>query len=1074
MNLVVAVMIAGAQAAQAGGEPRATRDLASDSVLVAHARRYPDATRDAVRALFAAAARSGAPHSIAPLDSAERLAAAYDVAWNDSFLTRRVVRFRALPAARRRVSVSAESLRVAGNAALATRGVAAATRAWRESLRRFESLDDSVGMAAAIGNLGTGFFLAQEFDSADVYLARSLALAERVGDVRTAGNALGMLANVSRERGDLRRASELYARAAALRERAGDERGLAADRQNLGLVAQEMGDGSAARRAFEAALASNRRGGRPGDVATNLVNLGNLSTEEGDYETADRRYREALEAFRRLGNQADVAFVLHNLGLLAMRRGDYPSAVAALADGVAIYRRIGPVVDEIAVRRDLATALAARGNPEGARRELQRAESLATRHGHSSPPQLMATLALARADLEIEFNRLAEAERLYARAERLARAAGDEGTRAAAQQGAGTVMLIREAYPRAHAALQLALRMQERRADSRAAATSRMLIAHAHEQQGDTAAARRILVQALDTLRALGDVAGEARALGAMAQLELRAGLSLTAESLYQRGLDRLGTRAAPGVAWPLHAGLARALRSRGALAESAAQLRAAVDQIERTSATLTMEERRSAFWADKWDVFVELALVESANDRPHAAFFAAERLKARQMLEMLARGRITPVSNASGALAAREQDVRRRIAELTRQVEALPSRVAAMRGPSSAESNPGVALEALGRAQETYGELMLEMRQGHPAYSALIGPGGTTARDVTSALAPDEALLEYVVGDSTTIVFVVTADSVVAVDLNVDHAELAALVDFTRAALGSSAQGAAQKAWRAPMRRLYGYLIAPIESRGLLEGRRRLIVAPHAELHYLPFAALVNPGPTDDLLIDRYVIGYVPSAAVWLRLRDRSVNPTPGGVLAMAPRPDALPGARAEVSAIGRLYGDRARVLVGAAATERTFRALAPDREIVHLATYGVLNKHNPLFSFVELTGGDGDDGRLEVHEVFGLTLNARLLVLSACQTGLGAGALADVPPGDDWVGLVRAFLFAGASNVMATLWPVEDRSTARFMDRFYAELSAGRAEDEALAIAQRTAAGESATSHPFYWAALVMVRGR
>jgi len=165
---------------------------------------------------------------------------------------------------------------------------------------------------------------------------------------------------------------------------------------------------------------------------------------------------------------------------------------------------------------------------------------------------------------------------------------------------------------------------------------------------------------------------------------------------------------------------------------------------------------------------------------------------------------------------------------------------------------------------------------------------------------------------------------------------------------------------------------------------------------------------------------------------------------------------------------------LVGAAATERAFRTLAPDQEIIHLATYGVLNKHNPLFSFVELGPGGGEDGRLEVHEVFGMTLHARLLVLSACQTGLGAGALADVPEGDDWVGLVQAFLFSGASNVLATLWPVQDVATARFMERFYTELAAGRPEAEALAEAQRGAWRERGTSHPFYWAGFALVTGR
>jgi len=288
-----------------------------------------------------------------------------------------------------------------------------------------------------------------------------------------------------------------------------------------------------------------------------------------------------------------------------------------------------------------------------------------------------------------------------------------------------------------------------------------------------------------------------------------------------------------------------------------------------------------------------------------------------------------------------------------------------------------------------------------------------------------------------------------------------------------SPMQGSTRRAWRAPLRRLFQHLIAPVEASGLLAGKARLLVAPHAELHYLPFAALVRPGTPEQLLVERYVIEYVPSASVWLRLRGRPPHAPGGGVLALAPRVAALPGSRAEVAAIGRLHGSRARVLVGAAATERAFRAFAPQQEIVHLATYGVLNKQNPLFSFVELGAGGGEDGRLEVHEVFGLTLDARLVVLSACQTALAAGALADVPDGDDWVGLVQAFLSAGAANVLATLWPVADLATARFMERFYAELAAGRPEAEALAEAQRVAARDPVTAHPFYWAGFVLAGG-
>jgi CHAT domain-containing protein len=605
------------------------------------------------------------------------------------------------------------------------------------------------------------------------------------------------------------------------------------------------------------------------------------------------------------------------------------------------------------------------------------------------------------------------------------------------------------------------------------AANIRLMLGQAALRRGDTATARRAFDEALDTLRALGAVADEAEALGRLGDLEAGTGRPLAAESLYQRGLARLGARPAPGVAWPLHAGIAGVLRSRGALADAAGELRAAIAQIERVSGTLPLEEQRSAFRADKWDPYVNLALVERARGRTEAAFEASERLRARQMLDLLARGRVAQ-GPALGSLASREQDLRRRMAELTRQAKGAGGGAPGLRGAAPNEASASAANEALTHTQDEYAQLLTEMREANPAYTALVKGEIAPAHAVRSALAPDEALLEYLVGDSTTLVFVVTSDSVAALDLHVSHNALMALVDFARSTLASPTEQAGRPAWRPPLRRLYGYLISPVEASGLLAGKRRLLIAPHAELHYLPFATLVRRGTPEQFLVERYVLEYVPSASVWLRLRDRLVPARNGGVLAFAPRPAALPGSRAEVTAIQRTYGSRARTLVGRTATESTFRMLAPEQEIVHLATHGVLNKHNPLFSFVQLGAGGGDDGRLEVHEVFGLTLNARLLVLSACQTGVAAGAVADVPPGDDWIGLVQGFLYAGAGNVLATLWPVADVATARVMERFYGELAGGRSEAEALALAQRTAARDPGTAHPFFWAGFTLVRGR
>jgi CHAT domain-containing protein/tetratricopeptide (TPR) repeat protein len=1058
-----------AQAPQPLDELRALARDGPDSVLVERVRQRPDDAREALRQLLATAGGRGDSAGIAALTATERVAGAFAVAWRDSFFVRQVARFRSLSPAVRQATVAADSVRQAGDEAKGSAGIDAAIRAWRESLRRFEGLGDTAGVAAALGNIGAGFYYAQQYDSAEAYVARSLDLAERIGDHRVAANAVATLRLVSDYRGDLRRASELLARAGELRERTGDARGRAADQNTLGIIAATRGDLAAGRRAFEAALTAMRGAGYAEDAAKVLLNLAHVARIEGDYAEAEAYLREALSTYRARGNRLYTAATLKELGGLAVERGDYPGAVTALSEAAGILRRIGPgpEMNEVDVRVLLAHVRANTGDLQGARTELQRAEALPSRPSGGWASR--AGLALERGNLAVKFNRLAEAERQYARAERFTT---DDEVRQAARYGMAVILLRRESHQRAEVVLeQLFLRPY---LSHHNAARIRLLLGQAASRRGDTATARRAFGQALDTLRALSAVADEAEALGKLGDLEAQAGRALAAESLYQRGLTRLGTRPAPGIAWPLHAGLAGALRRRGALAEAAEELRAGIGQVERASGGLPLPEHRAAFLANKWDVYVELALVERERGRTEAAFEASEQLRARQMLDLLARGRVAEGAAGRG-LASREQDLRRRMADLTGQL-AAPEREEerGLRDPAAAEAANAAAGDALARAQAAYGELLVEMREANPAYAALVRGEIAPVSAVMAALAPDELLLEYLVGDSTTIVFVVTRDSLAALDLKVSHSALAAQVDFARTTLGSLTAGAVRRAWRPSLRRLNRQLVAPVEASGLLAGKRRIIIAPHAELHYLPFAALLGPGPPEQLLVERYMLEYVPSASVWLRLRERPEPARGGGVLALAPRATALPGSRAEVAAIRRLYGDRARTLVGTPATERAFRTLAPGQEIVHLATFGVLNKHNPLFSYVELGAGGDDDGRLEVQEAFGLTLNARLLVLSACQTGVAAGALADVPPGDDWVGLVQGFLYAGAANVLVTLWPVADVATARLMERFYGELAGGRSEAEALARAQRAAVRDPATAHPFFWAGFTLVRGR
>ena len=376
----------------------------------------------------------------------------------------------------------------------------------------------------------------------------------------------------------------------------------------------------------------------------------------------------------------------------------------------------------------------------------------------------------------------------------------------------------------------------------------------------------------------------------------------------------------------------------------------------------------------------------------------------------------------------------------------------------------------ALARAEAEYSELLDSLEAAGTLDSqprSAVVPGW---REIAARLPADAALVEYLVTDSTAIAFVIASDRLSVVELPVTGSELATEVDFVRGVLTPKATSRGGLPWEAPLRRLRGQLVTPLEKAGLLQGKHRLLIVPHRELHYLPFAALLEPSPSGQFLVQRYEIGTVPSGAVWLRIRARPTRSDRSSLLALAPRQGDLPGARAEVRAIADLYGSDALVVIGDRATRNLLATAAPGRSIVHLASRGVLNRHNPRFSYIALAPDDRSDGRLDVDDVARLSIDARLVVLSACQTGLASGRLLDVPPGDDWVGLVQAFQSAGARSVLATLWPVEDRATAELMKRFYVALRSGESESGALAAAQRSAIAAASTRAPFYWAGFVL----
>ena len=220
-------------------------------------------------------------------------------------------------------------------------------------------------------------------------------------------------------------------------------------------------------------------------------------------------------------------------------------------------------------------------------------------------------------------------------------------------------------------------------------------------------------------------------------------------------------------------------------------------------------------------------------------------------------------------------------------------------------------------------------------------------------------------------------------------------------------------------------------------------------------------------MLVDDFAIAYLPAAAALI-----APQAATGGnrLLALAPSRAKLPHVEEEARAAGEFFPSGARVLTGTRATESAFKKDASMFGILHLATHASFNQINPLLSSLELEPGGGEDGKLQVHEILDLRLNASLVTLSACDTAMASGHFAEVPAGDDFVGLTRAFLYAGSRSVLASLWEVDDRSTPVLMSGFYSRLGK-RNKVEALAGAQRELRAGGQYQHPYYWAAFVLI---
>lgn len=915
---------------------------------------------------------------------------------------------------------------------------------------------------------GETLYQAGTYDSAEARFSRALTISRERGDLDAQAEFLAWLGSVAYRRSDYAPARALLSQALALQQDRGATAHLFFINNLLGLVGYYEGRYYDAlerhARASELADAS----GDSTSLAKSWSNIALVRTELGDFEEARRLLLRALPVARAGTDRRAEGRVLVNLGMLAVRTGDPEAALRYLGEARAPLAAVGDVAGELNRLGQLGTAYSAIGEPGRAIAHLDTAIAEARR---LDAPQEAASNLEHMASIYRDAGDFTRALRMFDQARivndslgLVDEAAFDLRSTAEIHRELGNPRLARRAAERALAIHREVGAQLELMHDL-------LLLARLDQEAGDRAASRKHHLEAGTIARSLNARAPRlavALATARMADYEgdyatVRRTLAAAADDLEAGGLD---------IAWESHWLEARAWAGSGSLDRAVVSARRAADAVERVRGEFGSGVLRTRYQAAREKVYHDLVDILLRLKRFDEAFEAADASRGRVLLDHLATVR------TNGGSTVRELAEEER--QLLRQMDTITVALDRLRRDQGASDTGSLRVEGnrlaadLDRIRGEYAIALTRAEEREGSSLALMGGARPSLGSVQAALRAGTALLEYFVFPDRLVTFVVEPRTVRVYVHRVDQAALATRIRVVRELAG---RPVTSSALNAALEALHETLLGPIRQAGGLAGINTLFIVPQGDLEYVPFPALRDRA-TGRFLVEDFSLLHLPSAAALPILGARARHPPPANdPVVFAPFPQELPGTATESKAFENAL-PRAISRVGRTATEREARAALSRARIVHLATHGVLNARNPLFSRVELAHDATDDaesdGRLEVHEVNRLRIAADLVFLSGCETGAGLAGATGFSRGEDYATLTRAFLNAGAQNVIATLWRVEDRGAGKFAARFYAELvengsgmeTGMGALAEVLSRTQRAMLRSPDSAAPFHWA--------
>ena len=935
---------------------------------------------------------------------------------------------------------------------------------YEKSLPLSEAIGDQSLYSRTLNNIGLVYDDLGEKQKALQFYEKSLPISASLEDQYMQGRTLNNIGLVYDSLGEKQKALEYYAQAQPFSEAAGDRFMVGRIFNNIGLVYSDLGEKQKALEYYEKSLPIAQSVGDQYLVARIFNNMGIIHGDLGEQQKALNHYEQALPAAQTIGDQDLVAKIFNNMGLVYDRLGEMQKAIE-------YYEKSLPIAEAIGDR---------------------------------------SLVAMTLSNLGIIYNSLGQSDqaiKYYERSLPLSEVTGDIGQQARTLNNIGLVYANLDKQRKALDYYKRSLPIAEKVGDRFLQAITLNNIGVLHDGLGEWQEALTYYEKSLPISESVGDRSQAALTLNNIGLIYARQNQINQAIPYYEKSLALSKAIVHPTNQAIALYNLANAYFQQENFTEALKYIKEAVAIVENLRTKLVNQDLRTAYFATVQeyyilyiDVLMFLHRRQPDQGYDQQALHISERTKARGLLELLTESKIDIRQGVDIKLLNQEKSL---IAELNRVENDRLKYLA------ETETNSQKIAELSKKIDQLFSQLdqiEAQIKQTSPRYAQLTQPNILTVKQIQAEILDENTvLLEYLVGTQASYLWVVSKNNLTTYMIPGKKELRQAVNEFRRILTNPRTQDNLSLI-EAKASELSQMILAPASQQ--INGKRLLVVSD-GPLQYIPFATLTlsTKNHTYQPLISQQAVINLPSASTLAMIRqdtaNRSLATKKIAVIAdpvfspddqrLAQRPrtnlddaiamvdisrgtesagmnwERLPFTRQEAEAITALVpeNESKKVLDFQADYQNVMEGDLSQYQIIHLATHGFVNTEQPELSAIVLSlfnqQGVQENGYLRLNDIFNLNLPAELVVLSACQTGLGKEI-----KGEGLVGLTRGFMYAGAKRVLVSLWNVNDEKTAELMTIFYREMlqkNTNPAESFRLAQVEMWQKGYS----PYYWAPFI-----